>query len=119
MYSSPVDLVHAYGVHSAPRCKLPSASQARAYAMQEATDPCVRHGCGIIRLYLSAQLSAGAERKEVDAVESGEVLPNEGRGAVVVGQVLVAARLTWLEFGGQSKGKSLWGERLGSGPEEG
>lgn len=91
-------------VSSAPRCKLPSASQARAYAMQEAADPCVRHGCGILRLYVSAELSTRAEGKEVDAVKFREVLPNEGRGAVVVGQVLVAARLTWLELGGQSKG---------------
>ena len=72
--------------------------------MQEAADPCVRHGCGILRLYVSAELSTRAEGKEVDAVKYREVLPNEDRGAVVVGQVLVAARLTWLELGGQSKG---------------
>ena len=79
--------------------------------MPEAADPCVRHGCGILWLYVSARLSTGAEGKKVDAVKPREVLPNEGRGVVVVGQVLVAARLTWLEFGGQSKGKRLWGEK--------
>ena len=46
-------------------------------------------------LYMSAWLLTGAKGEAHQHVELREVLPNEGEGAVVVGQVLVAARLTW------------------------
>ena len=50
-------------------------------------------------LYMSAWLLTGAKGEAHQHVELREVLPNEGEGAVVVGQVLVAARLTWLGLG--------------------
>ena len=68
-------------------------------------------------MYMSAWLLTGAKGEAHQHVELREVLPNEGEGAVVVSQVLVAARLTWLGLG-LGVGAGL-GVRLGPGSGSG
>jgi hypothetical protein len=107
-----VRCMHPVYSSSAPSC----ASQ---YRVQEA-DPCVRHGI-LIRLHISAQLLTGAEGEahQQVGVELREVLPNEGGGAGVVCQVLVAARLTWLTVRVRVRVRVGLGLGLGLGLESG